>query len=603
MRFSFFTGHIIHISRLSLIMLALVCLGPGNGQGATVPVFTEKEFQVVVTGVEGPMKENVEATLAIPQGMIREGKVEPTWARRFARQAPARIAKALEPFGYYAPRISTQLERVDNGYYLLRADIMPGEPVIVSSLVITLHGEGENEGRLLRQVETFPLQKGAPLQHQLYEEGKGKLLATATTLGYPDAHYLQHEIRVDSGKRQADIKLQLDTGPKYLFGDITFHGADDYPTTVLKRYLTFAAGDTYDTGELAKTQANLLDADKFRHVKISDSRDPSSSQSVPISIVLEPLPRYQLRPGIGYGTDTGARTSLRFKDNNSFHLGHEFQADLLLAEMRQSLSGQYLVPLTSKADTLMAFSVLYDRDHNDTFDSSSLSTEASITHGLPKEIKTTFFISLSQENYEVGNEPSQNTTLIMPGLRIGQRQWKFEKPGKVRRGYAWQVEVRGSSVTLGSDVSVLQGILGGSAVVSLPGELKLILRAEGGTTIQDEFDDLPPSMRFFAGGDQSVRGYAYKSLGPKDAQGDVIGGRHLMIGSAEVEMPINDDWSLALFYDTGNAFDSVNDYELAHGAGLGIRRHTPIGPIKLDIARQLEGDRDYRLHLSVGFGW
>ncbi len=129
------------------------------------------------------------------------------------------------------------------------------------------------------------------------------------------------------------------------------------------------------------------------------------------------------------------------------------------------------------------------------------------------------------------------------------------------------------------------------------------MRAEGGITIQDEFDDLPPSMRFFAGGDQSVRGYAYKSLGPKDAQGDVIGGRHLMIGSAEVEMPINDDWSLALFYDTGNAFDNVKDYELAHGAGLGIRRHTPIGPIKLDIARQLEGNRDYRLHLSVGFGW
>ncbi len=549
------------------------------------------------------MKENIEAALAIPQGMIRDGKVEPTWARRFARQAPVRITKAMEPFGYYAPRISTQLEREDNGNYLLRADITPGEPVLVSSLDITLHGAGENEGRLLRQVGSFPLQKGARLQHQRYEESKGKLLATATALGYPDARYLQHEIRVDSGKRQADITLQLDTGPKYLFGDITFQGADDYPTTVLKRYLTFATGDTYDTGELAKTQANFLDADKFRHVKISDSRDPGASQSVPISIELEPLPRYQLRPGIGYGTDTGARTSLRFKDKNSFHLGHEFQADLLLAEMRQSLSGQYLVPLTSKADTLMAFSVLYDRDRNDTFDSSSLSTEASLTHGLPREIKATFFISLSQEDYEVGNEPSQSTTLIMPGLRIGQRQWKFEQPGKVRRGYAWQMEVRGSAVSLGSDVSVLQGLLGGSAVVSLPGKLKLILRGEGGTTIQDEFNDLPPSMRFFAGGDQSVRGYAYKSLGPKDAQGDVIGGRHLMIGSVEVEKPVNDDWSLALFYDTGNAFDNINDYELAHGAGLGIRRYTPIGPIKLDIARQLEGDRDYRLHLSVGFGW
>jgi translocation and assembly module TamA len=128
-------------------------------------------------------------------------------------------------------------------------------------------------------------------------------------------------------------------------------------------------------------------------------------------------------------------------------------------------------------------------------------------------------------------------------------------------------------------------------------------RVEAATTFKDdEFSEVPASLRFFVGGDSSVRGYAYKSRGPKDKNGDVIGGESLLVGSIEGEYALNDDWGLALFYDMGSAFDAFDDVTFIRGAGIGIRRYTPIGPIKIDLANRVsESHHGVRIHLSVGF--
>src|SRR5512139_3240369 len=135
--------------------------------------------------------------------------------------------------------------------------------------------------------------------------------------------------------------------------------------------------------------------------------------------------------------------------------------------------------------------------------------------------------------------------------------------------------------------------------------MSLLARVQGGTIWRNEpLREIPPSLRFFAGGDQSVRGYAYQTLGPRDSSGDVVGGKHLLVGSIELERPLSENWGLALFYDAGNAFDSISAYELFEGAGCGLRRYTPVGPLKVDLARQVGvSDPSYRLHVSIGFTW
>jgi translocation and assembly module TamA len=146
-------------------------------------------------------------------------------------------------------------------------------------------------------------------------------------------------------------------------------------------------------------------------------------------------------------------------------------------------------------------------------------------------------------------------------------------------------------------------LLSGDAIIPLPFRFSLLTRIEGGTTLCNSLEDLPPSVRFFAGGDRSVRGYAYQSLGPKDVFGDVTGGKHLLVGSIELEKAIAKIFGVAAFYDVGNAFNSFGHMDLQQGVGLGIRLYTPVGPIRLDLARQVGvKDPDFRIHFTVGFG-
>jgi translocation and assembly module TamA len=129
---------------------------------------------------------------------------------------------------------------------------------------------------------------------------------------------------------------------------------------------------------------------------------------------------------------------------------------------------------------------------------------------------------------------------------------------------------------------------------------RLLARADLGFTLKEDFEELPASVRYFAGGDNSVRGYGFETLGPTNEEGDVIGGSYLATFSVEFDRLISKKWSVAAFVDTGNAFDSL-DFDFKTGVGLGLRWYSPLGPIRLDVAHPLDDpDRDYRLHITLG---
>jgi translocation and assembly module TamA len=162
------------------------------------------------------------------------------------------------------------------------------------------------------------------------------------------------------------------------------------------------------------------------------------------------------------------------------------------------------------------------------------------------------------------------------------------------------VEVKGADKNIISDATFAQAQAGMKAIASVFDKWRLIGRFTLGGTAVDSIDELPPSLRFYAGGDQSVRGYAYKSIGTTDASGTVIGGRYLLVGSMEVERKVNDMWSVAAFYDTGQAMDSLN-VDLKKSVGIGGRVALPFGQIRLDIAMPLlEEEHAFRIHFNIG---
>ncbi|MEJ2201432.1 MAG: BamA/TamA family outer membrane protein [Desulfuromonadaceae bacterium] len=555
---------------------------------------------VYVTGAE---LENVQSALELPPGLVADdGAVDRRWLQHFVDRIPVNVGQALEPFGYYQTITRTRLEKHQKNGHRVLVEIDPGKPVRITALRVVLVGEGRHLGELLRLVDAFPLAVGDVLRQDLYERGKGKLKAEALALGFLAADFSRHEIRVDRIRRQAEIDLLLDTKQRYHFGTVSFIGAPDYPEWFLNRFLDFSEGEIFSHEKLGKTQLNLLDSDRFNNVIVAPQSAPTAGDRVPVAIQLSPLPRRRLRPGVGYGTDTGGRCSLRFQNANLWHRAHLLKIDLLLAQRRQSLVFTYQVPAARNLTSQTAFRLGYTAEDVSSYETRSIFAEVERVWGFGQGRQGAVFTRLSREEYWVGEEHDRSR-MILPGFRFSQR--RYSQPIRPSRGYGFSFEARGAARSLGSDVSLLQLLASGNALLPLPARFSLWTRVEGGTTLQDEpLEDIPATLRFFAGGDRSVRGYAYQSLGPKNAQGETVGGKHLAVASLELEKALGASWGVACFYDMGNAFNDLTALEWAQGAGVGIRYYTQLGPVKIDLARQLgEPDPKWRLHLSIGLAW
>ncbi|MEN6624580.1 MAG: BamA/TamA family outer membrane protein, partial [Smithella sp.] len=231
----------------------------------------------------------------------------------------------------------------------------------------------------------------------------------------------------------------------------------------------------------------------------------------------------------------------------------------------------------------------------------SFKAEVERARGLGKNQTGSVFLQARQENSTAGDE-STNTFLLMPGVRFSNIH--YDNLIRPRSGYNFQTELKATHQYLASSTGFIQLTGAGDLIIPLPANFALTTRIRLGATWQnDPPEDLPVSVRFFAGGDHSIRGYAYQSLGPKDDKGNVVGGRNLLVGSVELERYIGRDWGAAVFYDTGNAFNNLGDFSAAQGAGIGIRYYSPIGPVRLDVARQVGVDQpDIRIHLTIGIG-
>jgi translocation and assembly module TamA len=559
-------------------------------------------LEIHIRGLEGEALENVRSALAPPPGLVKDGQVDHSWLERFHRQVPGLVRAALEPFGFFAPQVEAELQPRGEQQYLLDVAVTPGEPVRVAVLHLDLSGPGRGEAELQRLAADFPLRVGDVLRQDHYEAGKGSLKSRAIDLGYLDAEFTTHRLAVSRGGHQAEIELELATGPLYFFGRPLIHGAPDYPDRFLKRYLAFRPGNRFAYQLLGKTQLNFLDSDRFKEVLITPQRQLASGQDIPIGIQLVPSDRRRLRPGIGYGTDTGVRGSLRYQDVNIFHRGHELKLETGLSQVKQTVGADYLIPSPTGLDNLTAIHGKYDREKTETYTSSKESVELERIQRLGANLLGSLYIQLLREDYQVGLTDNRSRLLI-PGGRLTLRS--VSDPIRRRSGYRLNLEVRGSHPAFFSDTKLLQILADAHLLLPLPWRLSLLARGQGATTLQsDRLAEIPASLRFFAGGDQSVRGYSYQSLGPRDASGQVVGGKQLLVGSLELERAIGKHWGVAGFYDAGNAFNSLAELEWAQGAGLGLRYYTLVGPIHLDLARRVGGrSRVYRVHFSVGFSW
>lgn len=550
------------------------------------------ELTIEISGVSGEILANVQSNLRLnlqrDHPLLSESLI-----RRLHATAVPEIRRALEPFGYYRPLIDATLTD-DAGRWTARYAITPGDPLRIAQVRLTFAGPGADDAAFNRWRATYPLAPGDILSHRSYESARNRLRQLGRERGYMEGRLETHRILVDLTAYEATIELHYDTGPRYAFGAISLV-QEDFAEDFLRRFITFESGDPFDATQLLVLRRSLADSDYFERADVLPLYDEIADLLIPVRITLIPRKRKLYTVGLGYSTDTGARGRLGFEERRANRHGHRYGATLRQSEIQSGFTARYQVPLKRPVTDALTYTVRWLDEETDTTDRTTASVGADITQQMGSWLRTTG-LSYEWERFVIDVE--EQSLLLIPHVRW--QRVKADQRIQTRRGWIFTIGVRGASENIVSDTSFLQLRSSGKYIHGITERSRLLLRANGGLSWTPEFSELPTSQRFFAGGDESVRGYAYNSLGPEDDSGRVVGGRHIAVGSIEYEFDILQRTALAVFYDAGNAYNG-NDIEARVGAGVGIRWRTPIGAIRIDVAQALsKPDRPWRLHLTLG---
>ncbi len=564
-------------------LFVLTLLGSHNALAA---------LRVELRGVEGELKDNVLALLTVQRERETEGLSE-GHIRRYFQRGAKEIRQALEPFGYYAVRVESHLEQSGEDW-IAHFFVVPGEPLRFATVEMRLRGAGAQDATLLKLIKKSELKPGVVARHSVYETAKSRLQKQAFENGYLDAQYTVHELRIDTVAQTAAAILELDTGSQFYFGPIGFNyvGLDD---DLLRRYVDFKAGEPFSNRRLLELQRALEDSDYFEQVDVEASREQAVGNAVPINVELTARKRHKYTAGLGFGTDTGARGLLGWEHRRINRFGHRMKAEIRASQIGQDLTLNYSLPLKNPRTDRLDFTAAVQEEDTDTVESSlqKIAVGRIVKRGLWRE---TLSLSYERESYEVGLT-DETTSLLIPGISYAQ----VRADNRLIAGYGrrLQYDLRGAAEPLLSDTSFVQAEVQAKWIRSIGKSGRWIGRLEGGTTWVDDFELLPVSARFFAGGDQSVRGYGFQELGPLDASGEVVGGKHTVLASLEYEQRLFGNWGVAVFVDSGGAFNAFAE-GIETGAGIGLRWASPIGMVRVDVAAAVSQDNALRLHFTLG---
>lgn len=586
------------LSRFGWLLIVLMTCWLSQAVAAQQPQRDSTTLNVVFEGVDGALAENVRSYLELLQ---YNGKQTPASfrLRYLARRGNTSIQQALEPFGYYHSEVSHEITS-DAETTTVSYSIKPGPTTTIAAVDYQLTGAATQDDAFARLRRDLPLKQGQVLRHTEYERTKSMLRSLAAERGYYDAQFSEQKIEVELSNQTATIVLHFDSGKRYQFGEVSIC-CSNLDKDFLRRYFHFAEGDSFHTRDLLDLQVALAGSDYFESVEVAPLWREANEQRVPVSVRLKANKRDHYQIGPGYGTDTGARLTLGFDRRWVNDRGHRLSSILRLSEVQNTGFVDYIIPGKNPArDQYSITGEILDRTYED-IDSTLYRTSVRDTRHYDSWQRT-YQLAYQSEDYRFGTAERQTSAFFVPSAEFSlvSTEVDTENRNLIDNGYRLSVRLQGASDAVLSDASFLSLSLSAKAVYSFSPKWRLLMRGEVGAITTSDFSELSPSLRFYAGGDHSVRGYAYQQLGATNAEGVVVGGRYLGVASAEVDYLVAPKWRVALFSDFGNTGMEWT-MPWRQTIGIGARWLSPIGPVRLDVAQAIdEPDRPWRLHLTIG---
>lgn len=632
----------------SHLLLRTACLWLALALFAVSGTARADELKVVVEGVSEPLLGNVKAQVE-PFRFAGTGRLTARRLEKLRREAETKAVLALRPYGYYQPRIEARVEEQAENSWLLVVEIIKGPPVLIAEARIALEGPGASIDPLREWRDEWPLTPGKVLDQPTWSAEKGRGMELAEANGYLLAEYREHEILLDLEKQEARLELVMETGPQAVMGEVQFHQDTVYPY-ILENLPRFQPGEPYDAWLMERFRIDLWQAGYFQNIEITEDRQlEEKPPRVDLDIYLEPRPPNMYQGSVGVGSDTGARVQLRWQRHLISKRGDTSELSTGWQDHNNEyfVRGNYRVPRETSSRQFWIAEALFKRE-NETpklrggFEDDTVYTLGSVDigdnslrlgrlriqdrdRGYRQWFETWFAQYLyatldygplfnqslfgdrtSSANAETLGRSSQTVSVGVEYEMPFTRGQGFETEGEHIQGWAFA-----SNEAIGSEADFIQTYLSARVTRRLGENWRLLARGEIGysnaqVNLVEVFPEgqplllsvteLPNLYRFKAGGSTSVRGYGFETLSNNN-----IGSNNVVTASLEAEYRIFDKWSVAGFFDVGNAFNDWDRSDLKKGVGVGVRWYTIAGALRVDIAQGLDlPGKPWRIHFTIG---
>lgn len=589
------------------------------------PAWAAKVSKLQIEGLQDEaMQANVRSALSLHNELDK-----PLTARRLAyllRIAETEAQQALEPFGHYATTVKVQRsDRADaveedeetdgeaasaagkDRTITVTLHITPGEPVRVRDLQLSVSGAAGDDPAIAQALAAFAPRRGEVLDHTRYETGKARINRVLADNGYFDADYVSHRVEVTRAQHAADIDLRWRSGERFAFGEVRF---EQTPTllnaSLLQKLVPWQPGDPYDATALDQLRQSLAGLDYFALFDVQPLPAKAQDQRVPIEVTLTPAKRSIYSAGASYGTVTGTGFSLGVERRYVNTRGHKTLAQIDWAAKRKTATLQYRVPAFSWRDGWYTATLQAGDEQTKYINSRRLEFVASRNGQYSPRLNLSASLHVLRERWawtslQRPTQTFQFASFVFPALHADYID--VDDRMQPRRGKGGSLTLRGGKGGSDGNATFTQLHVSLQWFHGFDADSRLIARGELGHTFTQDVLNLPPSLRYYAGGDRSVRGYGWHEIGPKlevDGGYYYTGAPNVLAASLEYERYFKGPWGAAVFIDSGSAFDG-NRPDMHTGVGIGLRWRSPVGPVRIDIARGLNTpDSPFTVHLNIG---
>lgn len=565
--------------------------------GVGLYAFASPTVQVTIRGVSKKMGESLLKAVTLAHTKPSKDTL-PSRIRLLYRQGETEILQNLKPIGFYGAHIGSTISHKKDAWNIIYT-VDLGKPVMVAKTNIVVDGADSKAHVFKRIIRKSGVITGTIFLHSAYMDLKTKLLDKAFHLGFFDAKYIKHQIKINLASHKASIALQLELGKRYTFGPVKFDQKGyKFYQAFLRGYIPFGKNEPYNANIINQFQTNINNSNYFTTAFVKqDNNAKTKKTDITLKTVTRPAQEYVIGPG--YGTETGPRILLGWKYRHITKSGQHFSAQIQLSKIYRNLNVAYIIP--GKHPVTDFYSINANQHYTDISAYHSLDTMAG-ADWIRRRGHFGFSIGAHEHwiTYTPQNQSRNNAYYLIPSITLMYSNKR--RAGYFDRGISFNMTGQGALKKIASSSSFLQGIATGKISLPTSKDNRFLLRGSVGSTKTSNYRNLATPLRFYAGGLGSVLGYQYKSLSPSASTG-LVGGKDILTAAIKFEQRLYGNISGLLVYNAGNAFNQFQDMKLQQGAGIGFSYRSVVGPINLYITRPINNPTLRKPRINFSIGW